>query len=92
MIVLSVNDVLYFEEYNGFRLLLLDLANVICRLRICAFFQMLLEVFHVGIWSSMHPSRLNLVLVHLLPLDFRLHLLFVYGQDKCVKRKPYLFF
>ena len=53
---------------------------------------MLLQVFHVEIWSCMPPSRLDFVLVHLLPLELRSQLLIVYGQDKCVKRKPYPFF
>ena len=38
------------------------------------------------------PSQLDLVLAHLLPLELRSQLLFVYGQDKCVKQKPYPFF
>ena len=71
---------------------LLHLANVICCPRIFIFFQMILGVFHFGIWSSMLPSHVDLVLKHLLPLDLKSKLLFVYEQEKCVKRKPYPFF
>ena len=91
MIVLSVNDVLCFEDYNGFNPPLLHLANVISRPGLHDFFRILLQVFHVGIWSCMPPSRLDLVLAHLLPVELRSQLLFVYGQDKCVRRKPYPF-
>ena len=87
-----MNGVLCFEEYNGLSLQLLEIANVICCPGICVFFQMLLKVFHIGIWSCMPPSRLDLILVHLLPVELRLQLLFVYGHDKCIKRKPYPFF
>ena len=91
-IVLSVNGVLCFEDYKGFNPPLLDLGNVICRPGIRPFFRKLLEDFHVGIWSCMPPSRLDLVLAHLLPLELRSQLIFVYGQDKCVRQKPYPFF
>ena len=40
----------------------------------------------------MPPSRLDLVLAHLLLVELRSQLLFVYGQGKCVRRKPYPFF
>ena len=53
---------------------------------------MLLKVFHVIIWSSMHLFWLDLVLAHLLPMDLTLQLFFVYRQDECVKRKTYPFF
>ena len=92
MIVLSVNGVLYFEDYNGFNPPVLHLANVISRPGVHDFFRIFLQVFHVGIWSCMPPSRLDLVLAHLLPVELRSQLLFVYGQDKCVRRKPYPFF
>ena len=92
MIVLSVNGVLYFEDYNGFSPPVLHLANVISRPGLHDFFRILLQVFHVGIWSCMPPSRLDLVLAHLLLVELRSQLLFVYGQDKCVRRKPYPFF
>jgi hypothetical protein len=91
-IVLSVNGVLCFEDYKGFSPPLLDLGNVICRPGIRPFFRKLLQDFHVGIWSCMPPSRLDLVLAHLLPLELRSQLIFVYGQDKCVRQKPYPFF
>ena len=80
-----MNGVLYFKEYNGFNSLLVDLANLICRPRICVFFLMLLEVFHMKIWSCMLPSRLDLVLAHLLLVELTSQLFFVYGQNKCVK-------
>ena len=89
MIVFLVNGILYFEEYKGFNPPLLDLVNVICYPRIQPFFQMLLEVFHIGIWSCMPPSCLDPVLAHLLLVELRSQLLFVYGQDKYVRRKPY---
>ena len=92
MIVLSVNGVLCFEDYNGFSLLVLHLVNVICHPGLHDFFRILLQVFHVGIWSCIPPSQLDLVLAHLLPMELRMQLLFVYGQDKCIKRKPYPFF
>ena len=91
VIVLSMNDVLCFEDYNGFNPPVLHLANVISRLGLHDFFRILLEVFHIGIWSCMPPSRLDLVLTHLLPVELKSQLLFVYGQDKCVGRKPYPF-
>ena len=87
-----MNGILCFEYYNGFSLVVLHLANVICHPGLHNFFQILLQVFHVRIWSCMPPSRLNLVLAHLLLLKLRSQLLFVYGQDKCVKQKPYPFF
>ena len=40
----------------------------------------------------MPSSWLDHVLAYLLPLELRLQLFFVYGQDKCVKPKPYPFF
>ena len=92
MIVLSVNGVLCFEDYNGFNPSVLRLANVISRPGVHDFFRILLQVFHVRIWSCMPPSRLDLVLAHLLPVELRSQLLFVYGQDKCVRRKPYPLF
>ena len=75
VIVLSVNGVLCFEDYNGFNPPVLYLANVICRPGLHDFFQILLQVFHVGIWSCMPPSRLDLVLAHLLLVELRSQLL-----------------
>ena len=91
MIFLSVNGILCFKDYNGFSLALLDLANVICCLGLHDIFQILLQIFHVGIWSCMPPFRLDLVLAHLLLMELRSQFFFVYGQDKCVKQKPYSF-
>ena len=89
MIVLSVNGVLCFEDYNGFNPPVLHLANVISRSRVHDFFRILLQVFHVGIWSCMPPSRLDLVFYQ---WSLGRNCFFVYGQDKCVRRKPYPFF
>ena len=75
VIVLSVNGVLCFEDYNGFNPPVLHLANVISRPGVHDFFRILLQVFHVGIWSCMPPSRLDLVLAHLLPVELRSQLL-----------------
>ena len=80
MIVLSKKSVHCFEDYNGFSPPFLDLANVICHLGLRDFFRILLRVFHVGIWSCRPLSRLDLVLVHLLLVELRSQLLFVYGQ------------
>ena len=55
VIVLSVNGVLCFEDYNGFNPPVLHLANVISRPGVHDFFRILLQVFHVGIWSCMPP-------------------------------------
>ena len=87
-----MNGILCFEDYNGFSPPVLHLANVICHPGLHNFFRILLQVFHIRIWSCMPLSRLDLVLAHLLLLELRSQLLFVYSQDKSVKWKPYPFF
>lgn len=83
VIILSVNGLLCFEQYDGSTPPPLDVSKIKRRPGILEFFQILLQYFHVGIWSSMERGRLAKVLEYLLPTKVRTNLLCVYGREEC---------
>ena len=83
VIILSVNGVLCFEQYYQSTLPCLDLLKIKRRPGILEFFRILLQHFHIGMWSSMQPGRLKKVLEYLLPKKVRTKLLFLYKCQKC---------
>ena len=90
IIILLVNGVLCFEQYDQSTPPCLDLSKIKRRPDILEFFQILLQHFHVGIWSSMQPGRLAKVLEYLLPEKVWTKLLFIYGRQKCRWAEYYL--
>jgi NLI interacting factor-like phosphatase len=91
VIVLSVNGLLCFEQYDRYTPWPLKTSNIVARPGLVEFFKILFRFFHVGIWSSMQPGRLRKVLEFLLPKRIRTRLLFVYGRNKCFYPQLYPF-
>lgn len=78
MIVLSVNGLLCFEEYDNCTPRCFYGDKIVVRPGLVEFFRILLRSFQVGIWSCMVEALLKNVLKVLLE-DIRSRLLFVYG-------------
>jgi hypothetical protein len=83
VIVLSVNGLLCYEEYDKFTPPPFNPNNIKVRPGLIQFFRLLFQYFHVGIWSCMLPIRLRKVMQYILPEDMRRQLLFVNGRNKC---------
>ena len=64
--------------------------NIVQRLGVTKLFMMLLEKFHIGLWSSMTELKLILLLRHILPPAVMKHLSFIFSREECHDFKKYL--
>ena len=64
--------------------------NIVQRPGVTKFFMMLLQKFHIGLWSSMTELKLIPLLQHILPVAIMKRLSFIFSREDCHDYKKYL--
>ena len=64
--------------------------NIVQRPSVTKLFMMLLQKFHIGLWSSMTELKLIPLLWHILPTTFMKCLSFIFFKEDCHDYKKYL--
>ena len=90
-VVLCVRGLLYFVD-PSLRSTSSDapFRNIVQRPGVSKLFAMLLDRFHVGLWSSMTKLKLFPLLRHILPPDVMKTLSFIFSKEDCHDFKNYL--
>ena len=90
-VVLSVRRLLYFVDPSlGPSSPDAPFRNIVQRPGVPKLFAMLLDKFHVGLWSSMTKLKLFPLLRHSLPLTVMKTLSFIFSKEDCCDFKNYL--